>query len=95
MAREQAEIETKDITLIDRLFTGHPRSLGLSWASHGVGAVKIGIRLIGAGAACLVHAIVPGWFTQTAGRTVTDMYDHMTSRKAGAENPNNWPDYEI
>jgi len=26
---------------------------------------------------------------------VTKMYDHMQSRKAGAANPNNWPDYEI
>ena len=37
----------------------------------------------------------PAWFTQTAGRTVTDMHDHMARRKAGAANPNDWPDYEI
>ncbi|MEJ7776269.1 MAG: DUF6356 family protein [Sphingomicrobium sp.] len=77
------------------LFTEHPRSLGMSWAAHGFGAAKIGAKLIGAGAACLVHAIVPGWFTQTAGRTVTDIYDQMTQRRAGAANPNDWPEYEI
>jgi hypothetical protein len=38
---------------------------------------------------------VPGWFTQTAGKTVNAMYDHMTRRKADAKNPENWPDYEI
>ncbi|HYI42866.1 MAG TPA: DUF6356 family protein [Sphingomicrobium sp.] len=80
---------------LDRLFTEHPRSLGMSWAGHAVGAVAIGARLIGAGAACLIHAIVPGWFTETAGRTVTGMYDHMTKRRAGAANPNDWPEYEI
>ena len=78
-----------------RMFVDHPRSLGMSWASHGLGAAKIGVELIAAGAACLVHAIVPGWFTQTAGKTITGMYDHMMKRKAGASNPENWPDYEI
>jgi hypothetical protein len=81
--------------LAHRLFVEHPRSLGMSWAGHGIGAVGIGVTLVGAGLACLVHAIVPGFFTQTAGKTVTHMYDHMTRRKAGAANPENWPDYEI
>ena len=82
-------------TLTGRLFTDHPRSLGMTWLSHGIGAVAIGIRLIGAGIACLIHAIVPGWFTQTAGRTVTSMHNDIVRRKAGAANPNAWPDYEI
>jgi hypothetical protein len=38
---------------------------------------------------------VPGWFTDTAGKTVARIYDHIQSRKAGAPNPENWPDYEI
>ena len=78
-----------------RLFLEHPRSLGMTWASHGVGAVKIGTELIGAGCAALVHAVVPGLFTDTAGRTVARIYDHIQSRKAGAANPDSWPDYEI
>jgi hypothetical protein len=80
---------------LQRLFLDHPRSLGMSWARHGAGAVKIGAELIAAGAACIVHAVVPGWFTQTAGKTVERMHDHMVSRKAGAANPEAWPDYEI
>ena len=82
-------------TLVGKLFTDHPRSLGMTWASHGIGAAGIAIRLIGAGCACLIHALVPAWFTQTAGRTVTDMHDDIVRRKAGAANPNAWPDYEI
>jgi hypothetical protein len=81
--------------LADRMFFEHPRSLGMTWAGHGVGAVVIGARLVGAGLACIVHAAVPGVFTQTAGKTVTHMYDHMTKRRAGAANPEAWPDYEI
>jgi hypothetical protein len=38
---------------------------------------------------------VPGLFTQTAGKTINHMYDHMVRRKAGASNPENWPEYEI
>jgi len=89
------EGETGQGGVADRLFLEHPRSLGMSWAEHGVGAVKIGAELVGAGCACIIHAFVPGWFTETAGRTVTNMYAHMTKRKAGAANPESWPDYEI
>ena len=48
-----------------------------------MGAVVIGATLVGAGAACLVHALVPGWFTQTAGKTVTRMHDHMIAAQSG------------
>jgi hypothetical protein len=80
---------------VHRLFREHPSSLGMTWASHGIGAVKIGASLLGAGCAAIVHAAVPGWFTDTAGRTVARIYDHIQSRKAGAADPDNWPDYEI
>jgi hypothetical protein len=94
MATTQSGEESKS-GLAYRLFVEHPRSLGMSWAEHGVGAVAIGAALVGAGTACLIHALVPGWFTQTAGKTVERMHDHMLQRKAGASNPENWPDYEI
>ena len=81
--------------MLGQLFTEHPKALGMSWAEHGAGAVVIGARMVGAGLACIVHAVFPGLFTETAGRTVKDLYDHMTKRKAGAANPNAWPDYEI
>ena len=95
MASMHSESPTRRASVVDRLFTDHPRSLGMGWAEHGRGAVHIGARLIGAGAACVVHALVPGWFTQTAGRTITGMYTHMMQRKARAANPEDWPDYEI
>ena len=81
--------------MIGRMFSEHPRSLGMSWGAHAVGAVGISVRLIGAGMACLIHAIVPAWFTQTAGKTVAEMHEHMAARKAGAADPSAWPDYEI
>ena len=93
MATNQQKTQGRGV--VERLFVEHPRSLGMSWASHGIGAVKIGGELVGAGLAALVHAAVPGWFTETAGRTVTRIYDHIQQRKAGAADPESWPDYEI
>lgn len=81
--------------MFGQLFIDHPKSLGMSWASHGAGAVVIGAKMVGAGLACIVHAAVPALFTETAGRTVISLHDHMVKRKAGAANPNAWPDYEI
>ena len=46
--------------MFGRLFQEHPRSLGMSWAEHGAGAVVIGARMIGAGLACIIHAVGPG-----------------------------------
>ena len=94
MATRERAAESK-LGLTHRLFVDHPRALGMSWSEHGVGAVAIGATLLVAGTACLVHALVPGWFTQTAGKTVARMHDLMLQRRAGAANPENWPDYEI
>ena len=95
MASNQSNLQGSRSGLIRRLFVEHPQSLGMTWAAHGIGAVKIGAELIGAGTAVLVHAVVPGWFTETGGKTVTRIYDHIQARKAGSADPENWPDYEI
>jgi hypothetical protein len=93
--QEQQHQSTVRESSIKRLFVEHPRALGMSWATHGAGAVRISAELIGAGVACLVHAVVPGCFTQTAGKTVARLHDHMTERRAAAPDPETWPDYEI
>lgn len=68
--------------LADRLFAEHPRSLGMSWAEHGGGAVRVGFQLIGAGCAALVHAAIPGVFGETASRTVIRIHDHIQGLNA-------------
>ena len=81
--------------VVDRLFLEHPRSLGISWAKHGGGAVRIGFQLIGAGLAALVHAVIPGWCTDTAVRRVTETYNYIQKIRAGSSRPENWSDYDI
>ena len=80
---------------VGNLFIEHPRSLGMSWAQHGAGAARIGFELLGAAGACFVHAIVPGWFTETAGRKIVELSDHIRQRRAGSAHPEQWSDYDI
>jgi hypothetical protein len=68
--------------MVDRLFLEHPRTLGMSWAGHGAGAVKVGFQLIGAGLAALIHGAVPGVFGETASNTVTRIHDHIQKLNA-------------
>jgi uncharacterized protein DUF6356 len=80
---------------IDRLILAHPRSLGMSWAKHAGGAVRIGSELVLAGMAAFVHAVIPGLFTDTAGKVVTRTYNYIQRRKAASPTPENWSDYDI
>jgi len=95
MTEQRQDISNQHAPALRRLFTEHPNSLGMSWAQHGAGAVKIGCQLIGAGLAALVHAAVPGWFSETAGRRVTETYHYIQKIRAGSSSPENWSDYDI
>jgi len=95
MAQEQHGNSGERAPAFRRLFTEHPSSLGMSWAQHGSGALKIGCQLIGAGCAAIIHAAVPGWFSETAGRRVTETYHYIQKIRAGSSSPENWSDYDI
>ena len=95
MSQDQHNLSSHRVSAFRRLFTEHPNSLGMSWAQHAAGAVKIGCQLIGAGCAAIIHAAVPGWFTETAGRRVTETYHYIQKVRAGSSKPENWSDYDI
>jgi hypothetical protein len=95
MATNQPDVKGTSRGTVDRLLFEHPRSLGMSWRAHGAGAVKIGLQLIGAGLAALVHGVIPGWFTETAGRRVTETYNYIQRIRAASSSPENWSDYDI
>ena len=65
------------------MFTDHPRSLGMTWASHGAGAVRIGAELIGAGVACLDPCDCARLVHRDRGQTVIGCTTMMAKRKAG------------
>jgi hypothetical protein len=66
--------------VLDSLLTRHPREIGESYAEHAGHAIYIGTRMIAAGLACLVHAMLPGLFVRTATRSVADIQDLMAFR---------------
>jgi len=71
--------------MIDRLFLKHPRSVGEGYREHMAVAGSVGLTMIGAGLACLVHAVVPAWFTRTGSTTIVRLYVRITGRTLRAE----------
>lgn len=69
---------------LDELLMAHPRDIGESYGQHAGHACYIGARMIGAGIACLVHAVLPGLFVRTASHTVDDIQSLMTRRSTTA-----------
>ncbi|HYE50209.1 MAG TPA: DUF6356 family protein [Azospirillaceae bacterium] len=68
--------------MIRRLFNDHPASVGESYGEHMAAAGGFGLRLVLAGLACLVHAVLPFLFERTASDAVRALYRHMAARAA-------------
>ena len=60
-----------------RAFTEHPASVGESYTEHLVRAVGFGTRMVLAGIACLVHAVLPFLFVRTGSRAIAELNDRM------------------
>ena len=60
-------------TRIARLFTDHPATVGESYFGHMAFAAWFASRLFLAGAAALVHAVLPFLFETTASRIVREL----------------------
>ena len=63
------------------LFTEHPRSVGETYLEHMGVAASFGGRLLVAGFACLVHAVLPFLFTKTGSRAITELHDRMVANR--------------
>ncbi len=64
-----------------RLFTEHPESVGETYTQHFGVASSFGVTLIGAGLACLVHAVFPFLFEKTGSRAVTTLHQRMVTHR--------------
>jgi hypothetical protein len=65
---------------IVRIFTEHPDSVGETYGQHFVVAMGFGVRMIGAGIACLVHACLPFLFVRTGSTNVARLHEVMSAR---------------
>ncbi len=67
-----------------RAFTEHPASVGESYWQHLAFALGFAIKLILAGLAALVHAVLPFLFKTTASRLIAEMAARTGNRTARA-----------
>ncbi len=64
-------------TVLDRVFLAHPRDVGENYGEHFMAAARFGLILIGAGLACLLHAVLPAVCLTTASRIVRKLHDQL------------------
>lgn len=67
--------------MLRRLFTEHPATVDETYGAHLVVAWSFSWRLIAAGLACLVHAVLPCLFVKTASSMVTALHDRMVTSR--------------
>ena len=65
-----------------RAFTEHPESVGETYTEHLVRAVGFGTRMVLAGIACLVHAVLPFLFVRTGSRAIAELNDRMVVNRS-------------
>lgn len=69
-----------------KLFSQHPRQVNETYWQHACFACSVGIRMILGGIVCLIHAIFPFLFPNTASRIIISLYQKITSGSRGAIN---------
>lgn len=67
-----------------RAFTEHPASVGESYGEHMGQALCFGTRMVCAGLACLVHAVLPFLFVRTGSRAIAELNDRMVRNRRRA-----------
>lgn len=60
----------------------HPRSVGETYLQHMGVASRCGASMVLAGAACLVHAVLPFLFERTASNCLTRLYQRMVTQRS-------------
>jgi hypothetical protein len=71
--------------ILMNIFTNHPKNIGESYWEHLWHAGKFAVLMMVAGIACLIHAIFPFLFEQTASNILFKMTEHMVTRMPGDE----------
>jgi hypothetical protein len=66
--------------MLRRMFLDHPRSVGESYAQHAGFAFAVGLRMIGAGLACLLHGLLPFLFVRTGSQCIRELNECLTDR---------------
>lgn len=70
-----------------RAFTEHPASVGETYTEHLMHAACFGARMVGAGIACMVHALLPFLFVRTGSQAVTELSERMITQRHARTQP--------
>lgn len=68
-------------------FTAHPAAVGESYLGHLLAASSFGARMMLAGVACMLHALLPFLFVDTGSRTVAALNEQLAARRHPAKTP--------
>ncbi len=66
-----------------RLFIDHPESVGESYGQHAGFALGLGLRMLGAGVACMLHGLFPFLFVKTGSRCIRELNECLQGREPG------------
>ncbi|VVD86952.1 capsule biosynthesis protein [Pandoraea iniqua] len=64
-----------------KIFTEHPASVGENYTQHLGSAVSFALPLLGAGLACLVHALLPFAFEKTGSKIIVRLHERMVTHR--------------
>ena len=69
---------------LQRLFTEHPESVGETYGEHLLRAWCFGGRMVVAGIACMMHALLPFVFVRTGSQAIEELNARMLATKQRA-----------
>jgi hypothetical protein len=68
-------------------FTAHPATVGESYGEHLVMATSFGCRMALAGAACMLHGLLPFLFVRTGSRAIAELNQRMIAGRPARSVP--------
>jgi len=84
MWQDAADHRASGATMFRRYFLAHPADVGETYGQHLLAAGRFGLAMTAGGIACMIHAIVPGWFPTRGSDTVASLYRQMVAKRARA-----------
>jgi len=67
-----------------RAFTEHPTTIGETYLGHLWQAGSFGLRMVGAGIACVLHGLFPFLFVTTGSDAIKGLHAEMSARRERA-----------
>ncbi len=78
----RARMATVAPVSIQQAFTEHPRSVGETYLQHLGVAGRCGLSMMVAGFACVIHALLPFLFQNTASDCLTRLHERMVTKRS-------------